>query len=641
MTTGVLATPPILAFTLNNGQLAAGGSILTQVGGVNTATYQDSGLTTPLPNPIPLNSRGEVSNAVGASCQLFLTPNTVYTFTLFDSGGNQIWQATYVNGIQTTQQFIGQLLYPQTAAEIAAGVTPVSYAYAVYNVKRYGAKGDGATDDTAAIQTALNLAGSTGLASVFFPNGNYKVTSTLIIKGENITLYGEGVWASTVTSAITGSAAPSLFSWTANAPGTQGQLLQVQGIRFSGNSLTGASGNGNCFSLLGDLGVTFASFPTFRDCSFLGFAGTGQNNGGGSINAASIYAYFTNEMKIENCLFETFNDGVVIDGNSFNLSAKTHIRDCTFETGAGIGVRALFAEQVLIDGLSTFNSVANGVSLGLIQETATIDNCRFKVITTGAAVIAVTTNPVDQLNITKCFFYNSFQASPVPVVDIGTNVQGFLIAGNEFFYDSTVVNGLGIVIQDPSGFIGCGGKILANRFFPSSNTTLTSCILVNNGTDNVNAISIDGNFIGQNIAPSSAYTITTGISLTGSAGGNNATVINNTIFTVAPGVCTTGINISAAWTGTALINNSISGNVTTAITDNGTRTWQASAGNITAKGQIAINGAATPIQQTGFGTPTGSGIIANFPGATATLGQTSQTVAEILLVLKAQGILGA
>ena len=132
MTTGVVCTPPILAFTLNSGQPAAGGSILTQVGGVNTATYSDSGLTTPLPNPIPLNSRGEVSDASGASKQLFLTPNIVYTFTLSDAGGNQIWQAAYVNGVQLTGPATAALLntvtsvpilasYAQTAAEIEIG----------------------------------------------------------------------------------------------------------------------------------------------------------------------------------------------------------------------------------------------------------------------------------------------------------------------------------------------------------------------------------------------------------------------------------------------------------------------------------------------------------------------------------------
>jgi len=99
MTTVVLSAPPILQFFNNLGQPNSGGSILTQVGGSNYATYQDSGGTTPLPNPIPLNSRGEVSNAVGATCQLFLVAGVTYTFTLYDANGNQLNQATYVAGV--------------------------------------------------------------------------------------------------------------------------------------------------------------------------------------------------------------------------------------------------------------------------------------------------------------------------------------------------------------------------------------------------------------------------------------------------------------------------------------------------------------------------------------------------------------
>lgn len=98
MPTVVLCTPPILQFFNNLGQPNVGGTVLTQVGGVNAATYQDSAGATPLPNPIPLNSRGEISNAVGATCQLFLLSNSIYTFTIFDAAGNQVDQATYVGG---------------------------------------------------------------------------------------------------------------------------------------------------------------------------------------------------------------------------------------------------------------------------------------------------------------------------------------------------------------------------------------------------------------------------------------------------------------------------------------------------------------------------------------------------------------
>lgn len=85
------SSSPILQFLNNAGQLNVGGSLLTQVGGVNYPTYQDAAGTTPLPNPIPLNSRGEISNSSGVSVPLYLIPSVAYTFTLYDANGNILW----------------------------------------------------------------------------------------------------------------------------------------------------------------------------------------------------------------------------------------------------------------------------------------------------------------------------------------------------------------------------------------------------------------------------------------------------------------------------------------------------------------------------------------------------------------------
>lgn len=60
-----------------------------------------------------------------------------------------------------TQAVIGSFLWPQTTSEGAASVTPTSTTYPPYiDSRRYGATGDGATNDAVAIQNQINAASS-------------------------------------------------------------------------------------------------------------------------------------------------------------------------------------------------------------------------------------------------------------------------------------------------------------------------------------------------------------------------------------------------------------------------------------------------------------------------------------------------
>jgi hypothetical protein len=64
------------------------------------------------------------------------------------------------------------------------------------NVKtEFGAKGDGSTDDTAAIQSAINSLSDTGdtAGTLYFPPGTYKITDTLTMTNKPFsTLIGHG-----------------------------------------------------------------------------------------------------------------------------------------------------------------------------------------------------------------------------------------------------------------------------------------------------------------------------------------------------------------------------------------------------------------------------------------------------------------
>jgi hypothetical protein len=59
------------------------------------------------------------------------------------------------------------------------------------NVYDFGAKGNGRSDDTAAIQKAINAAGKTNNTELLFPNGIYRITKTIDLP-QNVALRGLG-----------------------------------------------------------------------------------------------------------------------------------------------------------------------------------------------------------------------------------------------------------------------------------------------------------------------------------------------------------------------------------------------------------------------------------------------------------------
>lgn len=94
------------------------------------------------------------------------------------------------------------------------------------NVMRYGATGDGTTDDTAALQAAFNAAAGTG-RTVYLPYASYKVTSSLNVhkcrvKGDNASLVFSGLGAGVDCLVLQGSS--SAFP------------LEIEGIVVNANS---------------------------------------------------------------------------------------------------------------------------------------------------------------------------------------------------------------------------------------------------------------------------------------------------------------------------------------------------------------------------------------------------------------------
>ncbi|GAB3897251.1 glycosyl hydrolase family 28-related protein [Spirosoma agri] len=203
------------------------------------------------------------------------------------------------------------------------------------NVKdsQFGAVGNGQTDDTSAIQRAINFAksltapgGGNYRATVFFPAGYYYVSSPIDITNSNgIWLTGDG--GQYINTGIIGNTSGAIFD-------------------FSGSSLSGcenffflsSTGFGNTRSTIG---VQFALTANgglncgIRQCSFQMEDFATANNGLGTIGVLNIRS---EEFFIDACLIRA-NVSVVL-GNSTSVTgpSTTFTATSRFQTlVSGIG----------------------------------------------------------------------------------------------------------------------------------------------------------------------------------------------------------------------------------------------------------------------------------------------------------------
>lgn len=170
MTVNVAPVPPVGAF-LNSvdltGNILAGGTIQTFLAGTTTPliTYSDPAGSVPNPTTIPLNSA-----SLPETNGIYLDLTFSYKFIWFDAQGNQVDVRDNISGnpYSATSLYTGgtdisiannvvSLAYPQTGAEIGAGVTPTNLYDLPHNLIREGAVGNGSANDSPALQKAFNL----------------------------------------------------------------------------------------------------------------------------------------------------------------------------------------------------------------------------------------------------------------------------------------------------------------------------------------------------------------------------------------------------------------------------------------------------------------------------------------------------
>jgi len=252
------------------------------------------------------------------------------------------------------------------------------------NVRNYGAVGDGVTDDTEAIQAAINDTSDGG--AVWFPRGIFMVR-TLKVVNKGTSLIGNGRWATRILR-LNGSSDPVIdMSGTGTGIGHT-RYNSIQELTVSGNGLPGAL-----------LRCYYADNCIFREVSFIHCPGMAVDfsevwdsrfencswENCGSVNEAAVFLRNstapgtfgfsndnTNQVHFTGCRWEGFRNGAVrLDGTiggSTSLLNGIFFVACKMETSLAAGpalqimtgTTIIFVNQLYVAILETDANYSDG-----------------------------------------------------------------------------------------------------------------------------------------------------------------------------------------------------------------------------------------------------------------------------------------
>ena len=534
------------------------------VAGTSTAAtlYSDNGIT-PLANPFLSSSTGQVA---------FYAANGLYDLVVSKIG----YLTVTISAIE-----LDDLLAPSGSNSVgylpagtgAVATTVQTKLRESVSVKDFGAVGDGVTDDTAAIQAAINATQTAGGGIIFVPLGAYKISSTLTITGNGVVLQGAAFNSIHDTGSPTypvrfnwaGGASPmiSIVTTSATLPVTSG--CGLINLALFGNSLAtvGVYLNSVRYSFFTNLYVN----NVLQDCYYIT-----------CLTKTTGEATDTQQNIFTNCTWRTIDSPACYPANGMTLTAaipggsnaNTSFNEFNYcagqnysDTGGGVGFVLADADNNLFVGCRAFRAGATPT------------------VIYGLSIRGGDTN-----------IFNDFSCGGANGIEIRGIASGYFAdqVGN-CFWNTDDSNGT----QYPALDTGCRIQWHALKS-GYRNTWVTQSVIADNATYTVAAI--------DDIGTSSLRVV------------NNSS--NHIRLSDPTNTNQWGINVDAT-----------TGNLRVV--------------RVSGTGSFGVSGATYAAYggATGFGSPTGGAIIANFPGATATLAQTSQTVAEILVVLKGLGFIAA
>jgi hypothetical protein len=176
------------------------------------------------------------------------------------------------------------------------------------DVRAYGAKGDGVTDDTTAIQTAINALPGAG-GTILFPAGTYIVSQALALPSfGSYLITGSGAGAAALRANFTGSQA--LLQITPTLTCTAVVDVAIQNMSLDGNN-TGVSPN-----------AIFGNVTRFRlaNLDMTAWRGGAINVVASKFFWSSIYVSGADASQTTSNIDSTLTDGVIIGSQSLGAN---------------------------------------------------------------------------------------------------------------------------------------------------------------------------------------------------------------------------------------------------------------------------------------------------------------------------------
>jgi len=173
---------------------------------------------------------------VGKALRAPLTDDSALSMVL----PNSVTRASKVLGFDSSGAPVATTQADQSATTVIATNSTTARSHAerwgeVYNVKDYGALGNGSANDATAINAAIAQANTDGGGVVHFPRGTYLVSASVTMKS-NVWLQGAGIGATTIKRANSAADLHLL-----NAATASNDYISVSDMEIDGNRANNTS----------------------------------------------------------------------------------------------------------------------------------------------------------------------------------------------------------------------------------------------------------------------------------------------------------------------------------------------------------------------------------------------------------------